>query len=139
MAKKLHSLMRISDWNVDEARRALGALLRQAEDLRARLERLRRELVEEQRAAANAPTEAGLTFGAYAEQSKRRDAELRELIHDKDAEVEAAREELRLAYLEAKKFEIAQRVRDDAEAHETALADQADLDEVGIMGHRRKN
>jgi flagellar export protein FliJ len=53
--------------------------------------------------------------------------------------VEAARERLREAYLELKKYEVAEERREAEVAAEFAKQEQAELDEVGLVNHIRKD
>ena len=138
MAKKLKSLLRISEWNVDQAHRKIRLLNSEVHNLEMQMDQLnKQELVEKDIATAQ-PIEGGFSFGIYAEQAKKIRYELLEKIKKLNLKVEAAREELRLAYLEAKKYEIAQRKRDEITQLEADRGEQADLDEVGIIGYINK-
>ena len=52
MVKGVATLIRINEWTVDERRRELGARLKELDDLETALDRLEKEVVDEQRAAA---------------------------------------------------------------------------------------
>ena len=136
MAEHLATFVRLHEWRVDQKRRKLGELLRLLDDLESRRVRLEQEVKDEQRVAAGAPDVAGYLYGTYAQAVIDRRHRIAESIAKATEEVEAAREELREAYRELKKFEITQASRNRREAAEQERKDQADLDEVGLQGHR---
>ncbi len=138
MAKDFKTLVRMNDWEVDQKRRALGDLLKQLADLEAQLAAHEAQLLREQLSAEQAPTEAGLTYGHFAQVAIERREEFHGLIERKEEDVENAREDLRVAYLELKKFEIAEDQRETRETAELERLERADLDEIGLMGFRRK-
>lgn len=138
MAKDFKALVRLNDWEVDQKRRALAEELRRLENLQALLQRLEEEILAEQEHAKTAPIEGGLTYGAYAEQAIRRRENYRERIAEQQNEVAAAREQLRLAFLEFKKFEITEVRRVAAVAAELNRTEDLDLNEVAITQYNRK-
>ncbi len=138
MARDFKTLIKINDWQVDEKRRMLADQLRQQAALQDRLTALEQEIVQEQEYARTAPTEAGLTYAAYAEVAIDRRENLRKAIILQAQGVEAARERLREAYLELKKYEVAEEHREAEVAAEFAKQEQAELDEVGLVNHIRK-
>ena len=138
MASPLKNLIRVHDWQVDEKRRHLGDLLRMQDDLQAQLDRLGAELKREQALAAKDP-ESATFYGAYAEGVIQRRERLRASIVKMDQEVAVAREAVREAYRELKKYQIAEEHRLAAEADERAKRDQKTLDEIGLMRAVRAN
>ena len=138
MARDFKTLVRINDWAVDQKRRALGEQLRQLENLQGLLQQLKDEIVNEQKLATDMPTEAGLTYGAYAIVAIERREDLVRRIDLQERAVAGAREDLRDAYLELKKYEIAEERRGAKVAADLAREEQAVLDEIGIVGHIRK-
>lgn len=138
MAKNLNTLIRLNDWTVDERRRELGEVLRALAELEDGLERLRQEVVKEQNAAMASPAEAGFFYGNYAQAVIGRRQTLDEGIRRMEAQVAAAREQLNEAYRELKKFEVAQKTRDQREARELARREQGVLDEIGLTLFRLK-
>lgn len=138
MARDFKTLIKINDWQVDERRRMLADQLRQQAALQDRLAALEQEMAQEQEYANAMPTEAGLTYAAYAEVAIDRRDNLKKAIIIQAQGVEAARERLREAYLELKKYEVAEERREAELAAERTKVDQAELDEIGIMGYQRK-
>tara|TARA_R110000787_G_scaffold63679_3_gene143386 strand:- start:127170 stop:127589 length:420 start_codon:yes stop_codon:yes gene_type:complete len=139
MARDFKALVRLNDWEVDQKRRALGEELRQLDNLEGNLSALDSEVVREKAAAEAMPTEGGIMFGAYAEVARARREDLERRIVEQQASVEHARDHLSAAYLELKKYEIAEETRVNRIDAEEARAEQADLDEIGITAHIRKS
>ncbi len=137
MAKDLHNLIQIHEWDVDEKRRKLGELLRLLDNLEAQARALEEELAREQKKAEESPEEAGYLYGEYAETVIDRRERIQESIRQMEIAIEEAREELRLAYVELKKYEVAQENRDRRAAIERNRREQAELDTVGLESFRR--
>ena len=137
MAKDLHNLIQIHEWDVDEKRRKLGELLRLLDNLEAQARALQDELVREQQTAQESPEVAGFLYGEYAETVIDRRERIEDSIQQMEVAIEHAREELRLAYVELKKYEVAQENRDRRAALERGRRDQAELDAIGLEGYRR--
>lgn len=139
MAKDLYSLIRYQGWQVDEKRRALGELLRIAESLENRMRQLHDDLKSEQNAAAASPEIAGVIYGSYAQSFIAERESLQESIEKAEEKVAAAREELREAYQEQKKYEMTQEAREKKEEEARKLLEQKELDEIGAEVHRQKS
>jgi flagellar protein FliJ len=139
MAKGLATLVRVNEWTVDEKRRALGVLLRHLDDLETTQQNLERDVVDEQRSAAQTPEEAGFLYGIYAEGVILRREELDKSIAAKEAEINTAREALNEAYRELKKYEVIRNSRQQREQDELARKDQIELDELGLETFRRRS
>lgn len=138
MARDFKALVRLNDWEVDQKRRILADQLSQLENLIGLLQNLEEELKREQAHAASMPTEGGLFYGAYAEQAIQRREDYQRRIVDQEREVAGAREELRLAFLEFKKFEITEERRVSRIEADLSRDEQLDLNEIGIMAYNRK-
>ena len=138
MAKDIHSLIRLHDWQVDEKRRALAELLGAVSALEGRARKLESDLVSEQKAAADQPDESGLYYGNYAEVVILRREELAGAIAEVEKQILDARDILSEAYRELKKYEVVQENRDARELAETERREQIVLDELGIQAFVRK-
>jgi len=138
MAKNLNTLIRLNEWTVDERRRELGEVLRALVGLEDGLERLRQEVVKEQNAVMASPEEAAFFYGNYARTVIDRRQTLNDGIQRMEAQVASARERLNEAYRELKKFEVAQKTRDQREAKELTRREQGVLDEIGLTLFRLK-
>ncbi len=139
MAAGLHGLIRLHEWRVDEKRRRLGDLLRLLGDLEARAQALESEIVSEQRVAAAVPAEGGRTYGAFALAAVERRERLAESIAQAEAEVSAARNELRIAHAELRRYEIAQENRDRRDAEDRDRRERIELDDVGIQQYVQRH
>lgn len=139
MARRtLETLIRLNRFEVDEKRRALQALLDREAEIQATIRRLDAELKAEQEAAARPEAaELGAVYGAFAAAAKTRKAEQLERLADLYPEIEAARADLAEAFAGLKKYEIAKRNRDEAEAADAARREGIELDEMGLAAHRR--
>ncbi len=137
MARDFKALVRLNDWEVDQKRRALADQLRLLENLLALLQSLEEEMVRERQYATANPIEGGITYGAYAEQAIRRRDDYYGRIAEQEQIVNAAREQLRLAFLEFKKYEISEERRVAKIEAEQNRDEQLELDEIGITGFNR--
>jgi flagellar FliJ protein len=136
--KSFASQIRLHKFHVDEAQRRLAELVRLEERLREDRTRLDAELTVEQQTAA-ASFEAGLTYGAYAVQLKDRREKLDRSIADVAASIAQARETLREAFAELKKFELAAEAAATRARRRRDRTEQQQLDEVALNMFRRDN
>lgn len=139
MGKHLHNLIRLHDWQLEEKQRALADLLTAVAALEARRRQLEDELVRERKAAAEAPGEIGIYYGNFAKAALAKRRALEAAIAEGEAEVAAARDRLREAYRELKKYEVAQAQRDTRDAAARDHREQLFLDEIGIQAFVRKS
>jgi flagellar export protein FliJ len=130
-------LIRLNEREVDDKRRRLADLDRLLDQIKLQAQNLETELVQEQ-ARAGADREAALTYGAYAQNIILRRAKLAQSIRDLEEKVLEARDDLASAFQELKKFEIAEANFKRRKAAEELRIEQAQLDEVAVEGHRRK-
>jgi len=140
LAGDLRNLIRLNEWRVDEKRLELGGFLRVLEDLEAMLKNLEKILKVEQVKAAEDPNEAGFLYGGYAQSVVEKRERIQQHIVKAEQDIATAREELGEAYLELKKFEIAQEEKDRREAEDQNRKEQANADEMSLqtfMHHRR--
>ncbi len=137
MAKGLKSLIRLNEWKVDEKRRILGEKLSQVSELEDGMAALERELLAEQNVAQQAPQEAGLFYGNYANGVINRRDQFKSEIAEMENQVQVARDDLNEAYHELKKFEIINRQREKREAAERDKKEQELLDELGLQNSQR--
>lgn len=132
------TLIRLAEQTLDEKRKGLSQLeaaLARAHAARAALDA---ELAAEKKAAA-ASIEGGRTYGAYAQRMILRRKRADQAIADAEAQVEAAREDVRTAFAELKRFQITHDARLAKLAAEQARKDQAVMDETAQNLARRKD
>jgi flagellar export protein FliJ len=137
MAKDLHGIIRFRRHQVDEARRSLGLLLAMASDMERQAADLEKEILNEQRTAAEKPEEAGFTYGPYALRAIHRRSLIARARAELEQRIAVAQDGVRQEFRDLKVFEIAQDNRDEAEQAETLRAEQAILDELGLQRHRK--
>ncbi len=138
MAKGLRTLIRVHEWEVDEKRRFLARLLSHVNALERQGRDLETEIKHEQGVAA-ASREVGFAYGAYAEAAINRRRDIAGNIVRTEVEIVAAQDVLTEAYRELKTYEIAQEDRQLEETLEFDRKEQAELDEIGLRGARRRN
>lgn len=135
--KPFQSQIRLQKWQVDEARRRVAELMRLEEQFKADRARLDTELSEEQETAARS-FEAALTYGAYAERLIERRDKLDRSIVEVVEQIGQAREALRDAFAELKKFELAAQAAEERARRRRDRRDQAAQDEVALGMYRRQ-
>ena len=119
MAAGLKNLIRLHEWTVDERRRELGQHIRLLNEMDQRVRDLEAELKREQALAGAG--EMGITFGAYYNLFRYR------------------RDILGRAYMELKKYQVADDIRKREAALEETRQEQAELDEMGLQLYRRQS
>jgi flagellar FliJ protein len=138
-SKTLKTLVRLNEWEVDERQRRLGELLRLVESLEKQIEALRAELAHEQQVAIASPDQAAFLFGNYVFTVIARRNWINDSIAKAEVEVEGAREQLRDAYRDLKKFEILKESGEKRENAELERKERIDLDEVGLQSFRERS
>ena len=136
--KPFQSQIRLHKWTVDEAQRRLGELMRLADRLRQDLADLEAEAIREQALAAQS-LEWGMTYGAYAARVVERREKLNRSIVEVDGQVEQARDALKDAFAELKKFELAAEAAEERAKKKRDQREQTTLDEVAIGIFRGQN
>lgn len=132
------TLIRLSEQALDEKRKKLAELETGLERARAGRAALDAELAEEQ-AAASQSVEGGRLYGAYARAMIDRRRQADRLIADVERAVDAAREEVRTAFAELKRYQITHDARLAKLAAEQARKDQAVQDETAQNMKRRED
>lgn len=138
-SKDIHALIRLKKWTVDEERRALAQLLaREAEVIRLQ-QRLEEEVRREQAvAASDAAGLAGLAYGAFAKSAVNKRARLATARAQVEAEIAAQRGKVAEAFQDFKTLEQVQANRDRRAAIERGRKEQAAMDEIAAINHRRR-
>ena len=131
------SLVRVHSWALNEKRQKLAGLQELADKMHQDLEHLEAELNDEQRAAAGS-MEGTIAFPAFVAAALERRKKLRESIAGLGLAIDAARAEVREAFQEVKKYELAQEIHERREREKVARREQRELDELGANMHQRK-
>lgn len=133
----LDSLIRLHRWKLEEKRRLLAELEALMDDLRTRANDLEVEILNEQKAAADSE-EAGFAYGAYAAEAIHRREILAQSASELEEKIEAARDDVKEAFQEAKKYEIALERKLERERIVTARRERIVEDDVALDMFRRK-
>lgn len=133
----LDGLIRLWKWRLDEKRRIVVDL----EILRADIERqigvLDAELYREKQVAAQS-VEAGFVFANYRKVNREKRERLVASREDVIQQIAAAQEEVNAAFRELKKYDLVKESRLQQMLREQAMREQAELDEIGLQGFRRR-
>jgi flagellar FliJ protein len=130
MANELHTLIRLSQWQLDEKRKAMAVLLAKVEAVETEKARVLAELEAESKKPPEA-FEGGLTQGPFIKASYQKRDQMDELLKALAAEVEAAQTEIQTAFEELKRYEIAAEQRALKAKKEAARRETKALDEAG--------
>ena len=136
MSKTLSTLIRLNQFHVDEKRRALKQLQEQEGATRQAIAELEERMRSEGEAAGNDP-DMLRGHAAFVQGAKFKIAQFEQFIEHLQPQLEAARDELAEAFEELKKAEITKERRDAEERKEQDRLEQQELDELGMLRHRR--
>ena len=130
------SLARVHTWVLHEKQQKLAGLEELIDKMRGDLGRLDEDLRSEERAAMGS-IEGTVAFPAFIAATLERRRRLRQTIAELEEAAEDAREEVRAAFEEMKKFEHAHQARERAEQEARARREQIALDQLGGDLHQR--
>src|SRR5437763_11820404 len=136
--KGLPTLIRVRTWALEEKRRKVADLEALEAQLLEAIARLDDEVQLENQVASN-DTDARFTYGSYISVAIDRRRTLDASVEDVRRQIEAAREEVTLAYQELKKFEVAHNNRKRRVREEANRREQIVLDEIGLETYRRRS
>ncbi len=132
----LNSLVRVHTWALNEKRRKLMDLEALVDKMRNDLEQLEADMINEQRAAADS-VEGTVAFPAFVAAALERRKRQRQSVANLEHAIDGARAEVREAYQEVKKYELARDNHERRERERLAKREQNALDELGVNMHRR--
>ncbi len=135
----LEPLIRLRKHAVDEKQRAVAQLYREAETLEKQKKVVQDQMAHEKRLAEemNRP-EAIAFYTRYAEGARKKIAALQMSIKKMEGRIEAAQEDMRVAFAEMKKIQITQARREKREAKAVQKKEDAQMDEIAIEQYRRQ-
>lgn len=136
--KGLRTLIRLNRWQLDEKRQKVAALGSLANRLQVQIDDLDREMVAEEKLAAES-VEARYTYTAYAEAAKERRQNLADSLDAVKRQIAGAEDEVAEAFQEVKRHELVLANREKHARMAAEQRDQAVLDEVALQGHRRRS
>ena len=137
MVKGLKSLIRLNEWKVDENRRILSQKLADVAATEDAIMALEEEIVLEQTAVKQAPQEAGLFYGVYANGVIIRREKYKAELEQKETHVLVSQDVLNKSYRELKKFKILHKEREKREQKKRDKKEQDILDELGLQGFQK--
>lgn len=132
--KRLDSLIRVRQWQLDESRRHVAELEASIERTQARIRSLDSTIENEGRVADLAGPASG--FAAYAANVRERRAKLVATVATLTAELAQAQSLVAEAFQELKKFELVQEARHQRDREIAARREQFALDEMAASRHR---
>jgi flagellar export protein FliJ len=135
--KGMGSLIRLQRWRLDEKRRKLANLERLKADLETQIRRLETDLGREKGVAATGGA-GSMTYPAYLVATLERRRTLETSLADVESQIAAAHDEVHTAFQEMKRYEIVAENQLRRQRAQIARRLQAELDEIGIDRHRRK-
>ena len=136
--KPFDTLIRLSEQQLDEKRRQLAALEDRLDAARLQRKAIDDELVREQ-GLATQDSSALFAYGAYAAEVIRRRERADALILLVEREAEVARDDVRTAFAELKRYQITHDRKLAELARTRAAKEQIELDEIAQQLDRRKD
>ncbi len=134
--KGLEGMIRLSKWQLDEARKGLIEAEAALAEIDHALEALAREEAKERESAPSDPV-ALFALGDFVAATRARRRSLLAQRAEREAVRAARQDAVAEAFQELKKYEILARRTAERAAEEAKRREQAELDEVGLRRHRR--
>ena len=136
MTRSHEPLIRLARFKVEELQKQMAELDRSKAALISQIERLEASVPEEQ-AIATQSKDGYLAYGSYAQAAIQRKDNIRASLTEAEAQSDALRDRLSEAFQELKKDELLEERR--LARAEAALreSEQAELDEMASIRHRR--
>lgn len=135
----LDALIRVRRHTVEEKQKFLSALYREAELLEAKKREMEQRMESEKIIAQqDGSPESAANFMRYADNVRKKIAQLVENLKKMEGRIVAAQEDVRAAFAEKKKIEIIAERRAAEERAEIAAKEADTLDDIAIEGFRRK-
>lgn len=133
----LDGLIRLWKWRLDEKRRIVVDLEILRTDIERQIGVLDAELHREKQVAAQS-VEAGFVFSNYRKVNREKRERLVASREEVIQRIAAAQEEVNAAFRELKKYDLVKESRLQQMLREQAMREQAELDEIGLQGFRRR-
>ncbi len=135
--KGMTGMIRLHKWQLDEKRRNLVELEKMRDDLKQNLTDLQNELIAEQKKVASSPV-VSITYAGYAQNVMARRVNIVNSMLEIDASIEEVKDQVAEAFKELKKYEVVEQREREREITERGRRQQAELDELAINMHRRR-
>ncbi len=135
----LKSLIRFRKHGVDEKRRQLAQLYREAETVERQKKVIEDQMEKEiELAKESGSVEAQAYLGKYLQGARKKVKALEKSIEKMNVRIAAAQEDMRESFSDMKKVEITQARRDAREDAEQNKKEAQELDEIGLDRFRRE-
>lgn len=135
--KGLDTLIKLKKRDLDDIRRELGSLENQKQQLIDASQKLSEDLRREIETAGRQP-EMSQFFGGFSKRIKNRQEEIAQEVKNLDKKIEVIREQVREAFGELKKLEIAKQQKKQREEKEAQRKETIQLDEIAGQQDRRR-
>lgn len=136
MTRSHEPLIRLARFKVEELQKQMAELDRSKAALNSQIERLEASVPEEQ-AAATQSKEGYIAYGSYAQAVIKRKDNIRASLSEVETQSDALRDRLAEAFQELKKYELLEERRVARIEAAQRDAEQAELDEMAQIRHRR--
>ncbi|MBO6729441.1 MAG: flagellar export protein FliJ [Maricaulis sp.] len=136
MARSHEPLIRLARFKVEELQKQMAELDRSKQALINQIERLEASVPEEQ-AIATQSKDGYLAYGSYAQAVIKRKDNIRASLSEVEAQSDTLRDRLSEAFQELKKYELLEERRLARAEAAVREAEQAELDEMASIRHRR--
>lgn len=134
--KRYRQLIRARKWELDGLRRELAELETMRADIEARIDKLDRNLVEEQMLAARNNMLGD--FGSYAQAAKQRRNAYLASIEELAGRITTKHDEVRAAFQDLKTIEIAAERMAERARQTEKRREQALIDDIAVTRHQRQ-
>lgn len=135
--KSRETLIRLSRFKTDEAKRKLSGLLAMRDDLLRKQQDLEHSLSDEQRKATE--SEFGrFAFPSFARAVISRRENLVRSVSEVERQIEAAREDVNTCFRDLKKYELAEEIRQRREDAEAQRVAQIEADDMAVTRFARQ-
>lgn len=137
---KLEGLIRVQKHAVDEKQKILARLYKEQEDQETAKQKILNQVQQETKASEAMENDPFLqsSFGNFLESAKQQIHKIDEDLDRINMRIELAQEKIKEAFEELKKTEIIDQSRKDKEKKARLKKENAELDDIGIEGHRRQ-
>lgn len=137
MAEALPTLIRLTKLTLDEKRKIVTTIETEIARVEQHKAELLQRLEQEKASIAQAP-EGSFTIGPFIKATFKKRDQLDHQLAELAKILDAAQDEVRKAFEELKRYEIAKQLEDEREAKEAARRETKQMDEVGATRTQRE-
>ncbi|MAU40204.1 MAG: hypothetical protein CMF31_01135 [Kordiimonas sp.] len=137
MSKAAQGMIRLTKWQLDEKRRQLADLEIMRDELQGKIRGLENEIAHEKKVISQSHI-VDFSYANFAQETIRRRETLEKSIADISVSIEEMKDQVAEAFQELKQYEILEQREQERERHKRERRQQAELDEVSLNIHRRR-